>query len=290
MRRAVHGATVPGGPTVAVGGVVGADADTLPPVGTMDRFALLMSSKEEDIAVEEAALVLASVFRPGVVIGDGLARLDDVADGCAPRIEAIVERLFGELGFVGNRSDYHDPANSWLDQVLERRLGIPITLSIVVMAVGRRAGVEIEGIGMPAHFLCRDRATGLYIDPFGGGTLLDRDGVGALFRSLNGDHLRLTDQMLAPVGSRLIIRRMLNNLAQIATHRCDRDMQITATKLRALLPDASTRDRLELAGAYMAGGDLVRAANVLEAACAEAPDEERATIARFAAEVRGRLN
>lgn len=239
--------------------------------------------------IDEAALVLASVFRPGLVVDEWMARIDRFADGCASDIASVTERVFGELGFDGNRCGYYDPQNSWLDVVIQRRTGIPITLSIVLMAVARRVGVEMVGIGLPSHFLALDVTSGLYVDGFGGGVLLDRDGVARLFESLHGGQ-PFQDSMLEPVGARSIIRRMLNNLANIATMERDTALRVTATRLRALLPDATTGDRLDLAGAYLARGDVVRAADALDAAAAGAPAHEHDALARFASEVRGRLN
>jgi regulator of sirC expression with transglutaminase-like and TPR domain len=258
-------------------------------VGSFDHFALLMSTEESSIAVEEAALVLSSVFRTGLDVDHWLGRLDDLAAGCGSDLESVTRRLFGELGFEGNRCGYYDPRNSWLDLVIERRTGIPITLSIVLMAVGRRVGLDIVGVGMPSHFLALDRGSGSFVDGFDGGALLDRSGVDRLFTSLH-EGIALDDAMLAPVGTRTIVRRMLNNLVHIAMLERDPELRVTATKLRSLLPDATTSDRLELAGAYMAQGEVLRAADVLDAAAAEAPDHEHDAIVRYASEVRARLN
>jgi regulator of sirC expression with transglutaminase-like and TPR domain len=248
-----------------------------------------MSAEESSIVVEEAALVLASAFRPELDVDHWLGRFDDLAAGCGHDLEGVIGHLFGDLGFNGNRCGYYDARNSWLDAVLERRTGIPITLSIVLMAVGRRVGLDVVGVGMPSHFLAMDRGSGTFIDGYDGGSLLDRRGVERLFASLH-EGIELDDSMLAPVGARTIVRRMLNNLVHIAMLERDPNMRVNATKLRSLLPDASTSDRLELAGAYMARGEVLRAADVLDAAAAEAPDHEHDAIVRYASEVRARLN
>lgn len=258
-------------------------------VGSFDHFTLLLSAEESSVPVEEAALVLSSVFRPGLDVGHWLGRLDDLASGGAADLESVTHRLFAELGFEGNRCGYYDPRNSWLDLVIERRTGIPITLSIVLMAVGRRVGLDIVGVGLPSHFLALDQKSGTFIDAFDGGNLLDRAGVERLFSSLH-EGITLDPVMLTPVGTRAIVRRMLNNLVHIALLERDAELRVTAAKLRSLLPDASTSDRLELAGAYMARGEVLRAADVLDAAAAEAPDHEHDAIVRYASEVRARLN
>lgn len=251
---------------------------------------MLMANDDEDIVIEEAALVLASVFRPGLVVADWSARLDDMAEGCEGDIRSVSRRIFGELGFHGNRCGYYEAANSWLDVVIERRTGIPITLSIVVMAVARRVGLDVRGIGLPSHFLSWDVDSDTYVDAFDGGRLLDRAGVIALYDSLHGGQQPFSDPMLATVGPRLVIRRMLNNLAHIAELTNDRELRVDASRLRSMLPDATNVDRLDLAGAYLSRGDVLRAADVLDVAAAEAPDHEHDAIAGFASEVRGRLN
>lgn len=256
----------------------------------VERFTLLMANDDSSIAVDEAALVLASVFRPGLVVEEWSARLDELAAGCGPDIGSVTRRLFGDLGFDGNRCVYYDVANSWLDVVIERRTGIPITLSIVVMAVARRVGLDVRGIGLPSHFLAWDAESDLYIDAFGGGRLLDRAGVVTLFDALHGGQQTFVDAMLAPVGPRLIIRRMLNNLVNIADLTHDRSLRVDASKLRSVLPDATSVDRLDLAGALLSRGEVLRAADVLDAAAAEAPAHEHESLVRYAAEVRARLN
>jgi regulator of sirC expression with transglutaminase-like and TPR domain len=174
--------------------------------------------------------------------------------------------------------------------VIDRRLGIPITLSIILMSVGRRVGREIRGIGMPGHFLTLDTETGVFLDAFDGGQQLDEFGCQQLFMQLHGSDAPWHQSMLAPVGTRGIIRRMLNNLAQIAASENDHRSRIIATRLRSLLPDASIWERAELARAYEASGDFDRASCVLEAVAAEAPAEEAKGFRFAAAGLRALLN
>ena len=255
-----------------------------------DRFAILMAGDESSIAIDEAALVLASHFHEGLVIDDWLSRFDQLADGCGPSLDDVRDRVFGELQFRGNTCGYYDQQNSFLDAVLERRLGIPITLSIVLMSIGRRVGRSFVGIGMPGHFLSLDTETGLYIDAFDGGAVLDEHGCRQLFAQLHGPDVPWHPTMLAPVGPRGILRRMLNNLAQIAVVEGDHTSRIIATRLRSLLPDASLGERAELARAYEASGDFARASSVLEAVAADAPDHEAHGLRYAASELRARLN
>jgi regulator of sirC expression with transglutaminase-like and TPR domain len=264
-------------------------ADTLFEVET-DRFAILMARDESSIAVDEAAFVLASHFHEDIVVDEWLSRLDQLADGCGSSLEGVLERVFRELQFQGNSCGYYDQQNSFLDSVLERRLGIPITLSIVLMSMGRRAGREIVGVGMPGHFLSLDVESGLFIDAFDGGAVLDEYGCRQLFAQLHGPDAPWHPTMLAPVGPRGILRRMLNNLAQIAIVEGDHSSRVISTRLRSLLPDASLGERAELARAYEASGDFARASCVLEAVAADAPDDEAHGLRYAAAELRARLN
>ena len=142
-----------------------------------------MALPDDEIPLDEAALLIAAQARPDLDVGEELGRLDDLAGGCPEAtFDGLARHLFTDLGFRGNTEHYQDPDNSYLDQVLRRRVGIPITLSVLTMEVGRRLGVAIDGVGMPGHFLDpppgRDVPIGgaTFLDPFGGGRRLDAGG------------------------------------------------------------------------------------------------------------------
>ena len=255
-----------------------------------ERFAILMARDERFIALDEAAFVLASHFHEGLDVEARLAELDAMADGCGSSLEDVLDRVFSVLGFRGNTGGYYDQDNSCLDAVIDRRLGIPITLSIILMSVGRRVGRDMSGIGMPGHFLTLDVESGAYLDAFDSGQRLDEFGCQQLFLQLHGSDAPWHQSMLAPIGTRGIIRRMLNNLAQIAAAESDHRSRIVATRLRSLLPDASIWERAELARAYEASGDFERASCVLEAVAADAPAEEAKGFRFAAAGLRALLN
>ena len=121
--------------------------------------------------------------------------------------------LFVGEGFRGNESDYGDPRNSFLDDVLDRRLGIPISLSVVMLEVGRRAGLPMHGVGMPGHFLVMDGARdNVWCDPFHGGAELDVEACRRLFARVHGNARGFSRALLAPTGPHLILARMLANL------------------------------------------------------------------------------
>src|ERR1700730_7235394 len=156
---------------------------------------------------------MAAHARPDLDVDEELSRLDDLAGALLESsASAVAGLLFEELGFAGNTEDYTDPRNSFLNQVLDRRLGIPISLAVLMIEVGRRAGVAFEGIGMPGDFLVR--GDGEMRDPFEGGRPLDQAACEALFQAIHGPSVRFTPAMLAPVGPRIILARMLANLRQ----------------------------------------------------------------------------
>lgn len=250
-----------------------------------------MGADEGSIPIDEAALLIAAHLREGLVIEEWLDRIDEIARGCDDgSIEAICRHVFDDLGFIGNSSAYYDPGNSCLDVVIATRTGIPITLSVLLMSVGRRLGREIVGVGFPGHFLVQDVETGLYVDAFDAGTVLDRDGCRSLHRHLHGPGVDFDDRWLEPVGPRAIVRRMLNNLVSISIAEKDMPSRLAATRLRGLLPDASTSERADVANALAAAGEFLRAACVLEAVAADAPPAEAEGFRFAAAGLRSRLN
>lgn len=167
----------------------------------VQAFTAAALSPDPDLAV--AALLIARVEYPELDAGRYLAQLDfiggearrrlsaalpaadtphDVDEDRHARVVALNAYLFDELHFAGNEADYGDPRNSFLNQVIDRRTGIPITLSLVYMEIARRAGLPVEGVNFPGHFLLRCRARpelmyaeDLIIDPFHGGALLSRE-------------------------------------------------------------------------------------------------------------------
>jgi regulator of sirC expression with transglutaminase-like and TPR domain len=185
------------------------------------RFAALVHHPEGDVPLDLAwALVTAHAHPtadPDLLVG----RLDDLAAGVRVRtLDGLLDHLFRDQGFTGNVDDYYDPANTYLDDVLDRHLGIPITLAVLTLEVGRRIDVPVAGVGLPGHFLLRDRVDHeVFIDPFAGGRLLDREGVHEVLRRLHGPTAELDPAWLRPVGAVAVLERMLANLVRIFEHR-----------------------------------------------------------------------
>lgn len=181
---------------------------------------------EDKIDLGRAALTIALTDYPDLDIASYLARIDRLAvavvnrrdDGDIQRsLEALNHILFDVHGFRGNRDDYYDPKNSFLNEVIERRQGIPITLSILYMEVAQRIGIALDGVGFPGHFLVKHAGRGgdvMIIDPFHRGAIKSRDDLRRMLDGLYGT-VPLRDEFLQAVGKRDILKRMLGNLKGI---------------------------------------------------------------------------
>jgi regulator of sirC expression with transglutaminase-like and TPR domain len=195
----------------------------MPAARQLSRFSSEVSRPDGEIDLARAALVMAADEYPDLGVKAYLDRLEGLArrarsarrDGDPlGQLHRLRECLFEEEGFAGNAQDYADPRNSYLNDVLDRRLGIPITLSLVLIDVGRRLGLEMEGIGLPGHFVTGARVGGEHIllDPFNRGTILTGEAcVDVVARAL-GRRIELTTKHFAPVTNRQFLTRMLNNL------------------------------------------------------------------------------
>ena len=267
------------------------------PAPTMDptaRFITLIQGPESAIPLDRVALLVAAHAIPALDIGRSIDRLDDIAARCADHSFAgVIDHLFTSERFTGNHDDYYDPRNWFLNEVVDRRLGIPITLAIVAIETGRRIGVPIDGIGMPGHFLVRDAVSlECYADPFDGRTL-DRDGCRALFTAAHG-HVEFSDELLAPVATRAIVSRLLANLKGIYLSRRDRRSLAWVLRLRSEIPGVPLEERRELASALAADGRFVAAAEELDRLAMLAEQAGQSELAvdstRGATRLRARLN
>lgn len=213
-------------------------------------------------ALAPAALAIAQLEHPRLDPDPYLRQLDEFGHEAARRIEGVAGRrdrvaalgkfVFGTLGFSGNAEQYVDPRNSFLNDVIDRRLGIPITLSIVYIEVGRRAGLALRGIGFPGRFLVREdasagnRAEPLVIDPYGGGALLNQRECLAVLREHAGEDAYWHPSLLDASDRREIVVRMLTNLKRAyVTLRSFPQARRTSDVLLAIDPSAITelRDR-----------------------------------------------
>lgn len=195
----------------------------------VDQFSALVDSaiEDEDIDLTRASLLIARTEYPALDIESHAARIDELArrvSGITPGLDsqrtiaAINRVLFEEAGLRGNREDYYDPRNSFLNDVIDRRLGIPITLSIVYMEVARRIGFALAGVGMPGHFLLKHFSDGGHewlIDCFNRGDILSRQDCQSRLDEIYSGEMTLRPEFLHPISRRQILTRMLNNLKAV---------------------------------------------------------------------------
>jgi len=193
------------------------------------QFTDLMAGPDDQVDLAQAALLIACEEYPDLDLPRYLRRVDGLARAVVERLDddpgplsavrALNGLLFDEEGFRGNLEDYYDPRNSFLNDVLDRRTGIPITLSTLYIEVGRRAGLAVEGVGLPGHFVVRVRGT--LVDPFHGGTLLSEQDCQKRLDRIYGGRLRLDETMLAACERKTILARTLRNLKAIYTKAGD---------------------------------------------------------------------
>jgi regulator of sirC expression with transglutaminase-like and TPR domain len=204
-------------------------------------------------------------------------------------LDGLRHRLFDAEGFAGNTADYHDPRNSLLPHVLTRRLGIPISLAVVCMEVGRRAGVPIEGVGMPGHFLIRPTGTATLLDPFARGAELTVADCEARYRELGGA-APFGPHLLSTTPTQAILIRMLENL-RAAFRRLRRPAGSEwVLRMRLHLPGAGLAELAELAQALGGQGRWDEGARILEARRSSVPPELAERLGLAAKALRANLN
>ncbi len=241
-------------------------------------FREILERPEPEIDLAAAALAIAREEYPGLDPGAFLARLDEAAALAMPGIraacgnpfaiiDALNRCLYDELGFRGNEENYFDPRNSYLNEVLDRKRGIPITLSIVTMEVARRVGFALEGVGFPGHFIVRHVAGDreILIDPFHRGEILLLEDCKRLLRRSYGSRMAIEPRFFEAVGVKAILGRLLTNLKYIYMRDSDYPRALRVIEqLIALLPDEPRhrRDRgvvqLRLGRYSLAVDDLER--------------------------------
>jgi regulator of sirC expression with transglutaminase-like and TPR domain len=248
------------------------------------RFAALAARQDVPLPLDESLLLIAAHAHPGLDLDRERDRLDDLAAGvAAPTFDGLRAHLFDDLGFTGDRATYYDAANSLLPDVLDRRLGIPITLAALAMEVGRRAGVPIEGIGMPGHFLARSVAEPhRYLDAYDGGRELDEAGCRAVFERVSTG-MPWEAAYLRPAAMWSIVARVLGNLAGAYRRAGDRRGLCWSLELRLLLPNATPQERRELGVLLGASGRFDEGAAVLDESTEDRDHDA-------AARLRARLN
>lgn len=209
----------------------------------VEGLADLVQRPDEGIDLPTAALVVARVGYPSLDIAHYRAKMHDIVEealahvGETPISEPgeLAQVVFERLGFRANRDEYYDPRNSYLNDVLDRRLGIPISLSVVYLEIAEACGRPTEGVGFPGHFLVRDLDSGQVLDPYNGGSEVDKRACLKLLNAAGLKPQQWKDEYLHGVGKRDMLLRMIANLQRIYSERGDAERMATFSAMTARL-------------------------------------------------------
>jgi len=217
-----------------------------------------ISQPDDKINLANAALYIAQEEYPDLDPSEYVNALDTMALELKERmsvepyplriIQSINQYLYDDLGFKGNTTDYSDPRNSFLNEVIDRRIGIPITLSLIYLEVARRLDFSMVGVGMPGHFLIRPEFedVGIFVDAFDSGSIMFAEDCQKRLKEIYGEPVELEEEFLAPVTSRQFLVRMLTNLKIIYVNRQEWEKALAAVeRILLLFPDVpmELRDR-----------------------------------------------
>jgi regulator of sirC expression with transglutaminase-like and TPR domain len=248
----------------------------------------MVSRGDEEIQLAEAALLIAAEEYPRLDVEAYIEKLDHFGDlareeaarshGAVDLISALNSTLFERLGFRGNSESYYDPRNSFLNEVIDRRVGIPITLTVVYIDVARRIGFPVSGVGLPFHFIAKHEGDSgdIFIDPFNRGRLLGVEDCAELVREMGSGTIELQPAQLDAVPAKQILTRMLSNLLGIYASSDHRRALATVERILLMNPNSAPhiRDRgLLLASVGEPANAIYELKRYLELA-SEAPDAE----------------
>ena len=206
------------------------------------RFGELVNSAASDRHLDLLCALVAAVMDHNAEVSSMIVGLDELAASCPPTFDGIIDTLFASGLFAGDGDDYHDPRNSLLHCVLARRTGMPITLGVLAIEVGKRLDVPIAGVGLPGHFVVRDKRSGIYADPFGNGVRYDEAGMIVSWQGRMGGDAPFRRSMLLTTPAREIVLRILNNLKHSLLARDEPVLLARLAVLRAAFPELSDED------------------------------------------------
>lgn len=262
------------------------------------EFEERLSNIDEKSDIIETCLHIAAEEYPNLNIRKYLGFIDSTADELSDRLGSIKNPrdvinvlnafLFDEKKFDGNVAEYNDPRNSFLNEVIDRKIGIPITLSLIYMELARRVGLNLLGIGMPGHFLLKFVGSeSFFVDPFNHGEVLDEEGCRKKFIAFSRGQNEFKSQFLDPVTKRQMVFRLLSNLKAIYLVSQDFARVLRIIELMLLVNPSSTIELRDRALVYHQMHRDFEAIQELEKYAALVQDsEEREAITRFIRDVK----
>jgi len=249
-----------------------------------NRFARLAAQPDADIRLDEAALLIAAEAEQDISVEHYLAELDDLAakfksddrfhtDLGIP-VTALVNYIHDDLGFSGDVTDYYDPANSYLNRVIDYKHGIPITLALLHIAIGTRLDIPVCGISFPGHFLVQyGGSAGTIVDPFSGRELSRAD-CQNLLRQIAGPRATLKEEYFSPASARDILIRMLDNLKQIFWRQKSWNESKACIDRQLLLFPERDEFNVQLGAVYEMQGNIQLAQYTYTRVLQSAPDDQ----------------
>lgn len=255
-----------------------------------DRFAAIASLPDDEIALDEAALLIAAETQPDLDTDVYISILDELANrfensdrgdrDLGVSVSGLIHFIHEEEQFSGNVSDYFDPANSYLNRVIDTRQGIPISLALIHIALGSRLGVPVYGINFPGHFLVRYGTKGAFeiVDPFAG-RILSRTDCGTLLKQMAGARAVFKEEYLDAAGTKDILIRMLDNLKQIFWRRKAWDESKSCIDRQLLLLPGRAEFAIQLGAVYEMQGNLTMAQTAYIGALSSSDDESIRSVA-----------
>ena len=265
----------------------------MPDVADIRRnFAMLAA--REPIPLARGALLIAQEQYPDLELDRYLDKIAALAreaemvvkmgNDTIEKIQLLSHFLFEQKGFEGNREEFSDPRNSFLNEVIDRRRGIPITLSVIYIEVGRRLGLNLYGVGFPTHFLVKavDERGELIIDPFYDGAILTLEEIRARLTQVYGQPVEVSPAHLKPIGARHILVRMLRNLKAIYLKSADSTRALSALDRILLLDPRSLEELMERGTLYESLECFKAALDDFQSFLSQAPEHTASETAREA--------
>jgi len=265
-----------------------------------EKLSNIVGLPDEEVNLAESALLLAEEDYPQLSISYYLQFLDDAAKSVSRALGAIRDPysvvnvmkgvMYDQLGFIGNKKEYYDPLNSFLNQVIDRRKGIPITLALIYMEIAWRADLEMQGVGFPGHFIVQFGSGNdmVFIDPFAEGLILIEEDLEDLLFKVFGKRVKMDKQFLNPVTKNQILTRILYNLKGIYVQNDETEKAISVIDRIILLNPGAVSEYRDRGLMHFQMSNFDQAITDLSLYLSKAPDAEDASEIRSYIEMLGR--